>query len=73
MDLDQDCHKFRACYTCGNFVATPEKVPQYIKTCDELREKQSKALANGQDVLVEQFGSQADQLDKIIASLQEAA
>ena len=73
LDLDQDCHKFRACYTCGNFVATPEKLPQYIKTCDELRGKQSKALANGQDVLVEQFGSQADQLDKIIASLQEAA
>ena len=28
LDLDQDCHKFRACYTCGNFVATPEKLPQ---------------------------------------------
>ena len=73
LDLDQDCHKFRACYTCGNFVATPEKLPQYIKTRDELRGKQSKALTAGQDVLVEQFGSQADRLDKIIASLQEAA
>ncbi len=73
LDLDQDCHKFRACYTCGNFVATLEKLPQYIKTRDELRGKQSKALADCQDVLVEQFGSQADQLDKIIASLQEAA
>ncbi len=73
LDLDQDCHKFRACYTCGNFVATPEKLPQYIKTRDELRGKQSQALALGQDVLVEQFGTQADQLDKIIASLQEAA
>jgi|GEM_PF-5948497 len=73
LDLDQDCHKFRACYTCGNFVATPEKLPQYAKTRDELRGKQSKALAAGQDVLVEQFGTQADQLDKIIASLQEAA
>jgi integrase len=73
LDLDQDCHKFRACYTCGNFVATPEKLPQYIKTRDELRSKQSQALAAGQDVLVEQFGTQADQLDKIIASLQEAA
>lgn len=73
LDLDQDCHKFRACYTCGNFVATPEKLPQYIKTRDELRGKQSKALTAGQDVLVEQFGTQADQLDKIIVSLQEAA
>ncbi len=73
LDLDQDCHKFRACYTCGNFVATPEKLPQYIKTRDELRSKQSQALALGQDVLVEQFGTQADQLDKIIPSLQEAA
>ena len=73
LDLDQDCHKFRACYTCGNFVATPEKLPQYIKTRDELRGKQSQALAAGQDVLVEQFGTQADQLDKIVASLQEAA
>ena len=73
LDLDQDCYKFRACYTCGNFVATPEKLPQYIKTRDELRGKQSKALTAGQDVLVEQFGTQADQLDKIIASLQEAA
>lgn len=45
----------------------------FIKTRDELRGKQSKALAAGQDVLVEQFGTQADQLDKIIASLQEAA
>ena len=73
LDLDQDCHKFRACYTCSSFVATPEKLPQYIKTRDDLRGKQSKALAAGQDVLVEQFGTQADQLDKIIASLQEAA
>ena len=47
--------------------------PKYIKTRDELRSKQSKALTAGQDVLVEQFGTQADQLDKIIASLQEAA
>ena len=73
LPLDQRCDKFRACYTCGNFVAVLEKLPQYIKTRDELRGKQSKALANGQDVLVEQFGRQADQLDKIIASLQEAA
>ena len=73
LDLDQDCHKFRACYTCLCFVATPEKLPQYIKTRDELRGKQSKALVAGQDVLVEQFGTQADQLDKIIGSLQEAA
>lgn len=73
LDLDQDCHKFRACYTCPCFVATPEKLPQYIKTRDELRGKQSKALVAGQDVLVEQFSTQADQLDKIIASLQEAA
>ena len=73
LDLDQDCHKFRACYTCPCFVATPEKLPQYIKTRDELRGKQSKALVAGQDVLVEQFSTQADQLDKIIGSLQEAA
>ena len=73
LPLEQRCDKFRACYTCVNFVATPEKLPQYIKTRDELRAKESKVLASGQDVLVEQFGSQADQLDKIIASLQEAA
>lgn len=73
LPLEEQCNKFRACYTCGNFVATPEKLPQYIKTRDELRSKQSLALTAGQDVLVEQFGTQADQLDKIIASLQEAA
>ena len=73
LPLDVGCDKFRACYTCANFVAAPEKLPEYIKTRDELRTKESNALANGQDVLVEQFGKQADQLDKIIASLQEAA
>jgi hypothetical protein len=73
LPLDQDCHKFRACYTCSCFVAVPEKLTQYILTRDELRKKQSNALANGQEVLVEQFGRQADQLDKIIAGLQEAA
>ena len=72
LPLDVRCDKFRACYTCGNFVAVPEKLPQYIKTRDELRTKEFNALANGQDVLVEQFGKQADQLDKIIASLQGA-
>lgn len=73
LDLDQDCDKFRACYTCQSFVAVPEKLPQYLKVRDELRGKEAKALASGQDVLVEQFSRQADQLDKIIASLQEAA
>lgn len=73
LPLEQDCHKFRACYTCGSFVAAPEKLSQYILTRDELRAKESIALANGQDVLVEQFGRQAEQLDKIITGLQEAA
>ena len=73
LPLNQRCDKFRACYTCGNFVAVSQKLPQYIKTRDELRAKESRAKASGQDVLVEQFGRQADQLDKIIASLQEAA
>lgn len=73
LSLNQDCHKFRACYTCSSFVAVPEKLPQYMKTRDELRIKQSNALDSGQEVLVEQFGRQADQLDKIIAGLQEAA
>jgi integrase/transcription elongation factor Elf1 len=73
LSLNQDCHKFRACYTCSSFVATPEKLSQYILTRDELRTKESGAKANGQEVLVEQFGRQADQLDKIIAGLQEAA
>ncbi len=72
LSLDEDCHKFRACYTCPCFVAAPEKLLQYIKTRDELRGKKTSALTNGYDVLVEQFGCQADQLDKIIASLQEA-
>ena len=71
LDLDQECHKFLACYTCNNFVATHYKLPQYIKVRDELRGKESTALANGQDVLVEQFGSQAAQLDLIIQSLGE--
>ena len=54
-------------------MAKPEKLPQYIKQRDELREKQERALANGHSVLVEQFARVADQLDKIIVSLQEAA
>ncbi len=69
LPLNQDCHKFRACYTCQCFVATIDKLPQYIKTRDELRAKEAKATSMGQDVLVEQFSKQADQLDKIIASL----
>ena len=73
LPLDQRCSKFRACYTCSHFAATPEKLPQYIKVRDELRAKESRALANGHDVLVEQYGTQADQLDKIIASLEVAA
>jgi integrase/transcription elongation factor Elf1/Zn ribbon nucleic-acid-binding protein len=72
LSLDQNCHKFRACYTCQSFVAVPEKLPQYIKTRDELKSKKSKALASGHEVLVEQFGRQAEQLDKIITNLQEA-
>ena len=54
-------------------MAVPEKLSQYIKIRDELRVKESHAFANGQDVLVEQFGRQAEQLDKIIASLDGAA
>ncbi len=73
LPLDQDCEKFRACYTCRCFAATQQKLPLYIKTRDELRAKESRAKANGQDVLVEQYGRQADQLDKIIASFKEAA
>jgi integrase len=74
LSLDEDCHKFRACYTCNSFVATIEKLPQYINTRDELRAKQANALSLGQEVLVEQFATQADRLDCIIASLQlEAA
>lgn len=73
LDLDEECDKFRACYTCRFFVAKPEKLSQYVNLRDELRDKQERALANGHGVLVEQFARQADQLDKIIASLQEAA
>lgn len=73
LPLDEDCEKFRACYTCQSFVAAREKLPQYIKIRDELRGKQTTVTANGYDVLVEQFGRQADQLDLIVASLQEAA
>jgi integrase/transcription elongation factor Elf1 len=71
LPLDQDCYKFRACYTCESFVATDEKLPEYIQIRDELRAKQSKAMSAEQEVLAEQFGKQADQLDKIIASLQQ--
>ena len=66
LDLDEECDKFRACYTCRFFVAKPEKLPQYIKQRDELRKKQERALAEGHGVLVEQFARQSDQLDKII-------
>lgn len=71
--LDEECDKFRACYTCECFVATVEKLPQYINTHNQLRDKQANAMSAGQEVLVEQFGRQADQLDKIIASLQQEA
>lgn len=39
LDLDAECDKFRACYTCRFFVAKPEKLSQYIQQRDELREK----------------------------------
>ena len=73
LDLDEECDKFRACYTCRFFVAKPEKLSQYIELRNQLREKQEQALANGHSVLVEQFARQANQLDKIILSLQEGA
>ena len=73
LDLDKECDKFRACYTCRFFVPKPEKLPQYIKQRDELRDKQERAKREGHSVLVEQFGTQADQLDKFILSLQEVA
>ncbi|MFM2312859.1 MAG: hypothetical protein RLZZ04_2135 [Cyanobacteriota bacterium] len=72
LDLNEECDKFRACYTCRFFVAKIEKLSQYANLRDELREKQERALANGHAVLVEQFARQAAQLDKIILSLQEA-
>ncbi len=73
LPLNQRCDKFRACYTCSHFVATPEKLSQYIQVRNELRAKETRAFTNGHDVLVEQFGQQADLLDKIIVSLQEVA
>lgn len=69
LPLDEDCEKFRACYTCPCFFATLTKLPLYIKTCEELRMKESRAKETGQDVLVEQFARQADQLDNIIAKI----
>ncbi len=73
LDLDKECDKFRACYTCRFFVPKPEKLPQYIKQRDELREKQERAKREGHGVLVEQFGTQADRLDKFILWLQGVA
>jgi integrase len=71
LPLDQSCNKFRACYTCSaHFVAVPEKLPLYIKTRNELRAKQDRAMEAGADVLVEQYQRQADNLDKIIAGLE---
>ena len=70
--LDKRCDKFRACYTCACFVATNEKLAQYKKVRNELREKESNALNNGHDVLVELFGKQALQLDQIIEGLEGA-
>jgi hypothetical protein len=48
----------------------PEKLSIYIKTRDELRAKEAKTKTSGHDVLLEQLSRQADQLDKIIASLE---
>ncbi len=73
LPLEQRCDKFRACYTCRCFVAVPEKLSQYIKTRDELRAKETRARDSGADVLVEQYQRQAEQLDKIIASLEGVA
>jgi integrase/transcription elongation factor Elf1 len=72
LPLDERCDKFRACYTCSCFVASPEKLPQYIKVRSELKDKELRALTNGHDVLVEQFRRQVEQLDKIINSLESA-
>lgn len=71
LPLDQRCDKFRACYTCSHFAAPYEKLAEYIKTRDELRAKECSAKNQGADVLIEQYRQQADQLDKIIAALQE--
>lgn len=72
LPLDQDCEKFRACYTChAHFVAIPGKLPLYINTRNDLREKETRARSAGADVLVEQFERQANQLDKIISGIEE--
>ena len=73
LPLDERCDKFRACYTCSCFVAPSGKLPQYLKIRSELRDKESRAKAAGHDVLVEQFVRQADQLDKIINSLESTS
>ena len=73
LPLDQRCDKFRACYTCSCFVATQDKLSQYKKVRSQLKEKENNASLNGHDVLVEQFGRQAEQLDKIIAILSGAS
>ena len=70
LELDRECQKFRTCYTCRLFVPKSEKLSLYIKQRDELRDKEKEALANGHDVLVEQFSRQADRLDRIIASVE---
>lgn len=69
--LDQECEKFRACYTCrAHFIAVPQKLPLYKKTRDELRSKESRAKEAGAEVLVEQYQRQAENLDRIIAELE---
>jgi hypothetical protein len=73
LPLDEHCEKFRACYTCSCFVAKPEKLPVYVQQRDELRGKEAEAVANGDDIGLEHFSRQADQLDKIIEGLQEVA
>ena len=71
LPLDKACDKFRACYTCKqHFVAVPEKLSLYVKTRGELRAKETRAMEVGADVLVEQYQRQADQLSKIISSLE---
>ncbi len=68
---DRDCPHWKACYTCGSFVAHKELLPDYIKIRDELKAKQTRAEQKGELVMADQFKQQANNLDAVIASFEE--
>jgi integrase/DNA-directed RNA polymerase subunit RPC12/RpoP len=72
LPLNHDCPHWKACYTCPSFIARRELLPDYMRVRNQLREKQARAEQNGETARVDQFKQQADSLDVVIASFEEA-